>query len=270
MYDKIFRTSIILLLTTILVICIPFSQSWQTSHCDCDPVTNNELCDPICEGTCAAPRLCPPWLQGQWKSAKNWELTVVGDHVSAVILTQPFSGTLRCGLNLSKATTALNVGREWDILSQEESSDDLNVAIEWDVMPDSPTWMSETYPFIRGVIRLGRTNLQTLPTIAAESISSRTSSSIDVLITYGWQASCYVDGQQDTRYPSFSTLKLTSYDDGKENVLSGKYYYDSLGCTSTALSDICPHWLHGSWNGSMASIHETGVYLDNWIFDYSG
>ena len=105
---KYFELVLILLLTTILVICIPFSQSWQTSHCDCDPVTNNELCDPICEGTCAAPRLCPPWLQGQWKSAKNWELTVVGDHVSAVILTQPFSGTMRCGLNLSKATTALN------------------------------------------------------------------------------------------------------------------------------------------------------------------
>ena len=75
---KYFELVLILLLTTILVICIPFSQSWQTSHCDCDPVTNNELCDPICEGTCAAPRLCPPWLQGQWKSAKNWELTVVG------------------------------------------------------------------------------------------------------------------------------------------------------------------------------------------------
>ena len=84
------------------------------------------------------------------------ELTVVGDHVSAVILTQPFSGTMRCGLNFSKATTALNVlGMGYS--SQEESSDDLNVAIEWDVMPDSPTWMSETYPFIRGVIRLGRT-----------------------------------------------------------------------------------------------------------------
>ena len=176
---------------------------------------------------------------------------------------------MRCGFNLSKAITGLVVGREWDILSDPESLDDLNVAIEWDVIPDTPSWMFDKQEIIRGVIRLGRTNLQTLPTNELESISSRESSSIDVLVKYGWYPDCYIDGQQDSRYPSFSTLPLTSYDDGEYKTPSGLYYYDSLACTSTALSDTCPHWLHGSWNGSMTSIHEANIYVDKWILKIS-
>ena len=88
--------------------------------------------------------------------------------------------------------------------------------------------MRDNNDIIRGVIRLGRTNLQSLPVNALESISSRDSSSLDVLVKYGWYPECYTEGAQDPRYPSFSTLPLVSYDDGEYNTPSGSYYYDSL------------------------------------------
>ena len=77
-----------------------------------------------------------------------------------------------CGTHLKNTNTASLAGREWDILSQGESENDINVAIEWDVIPDTPTWMRNNRDIIRGVIRLGRTNLQSLPLNALQSISS--------------------------------------------------------------------------------------------------
>ena len=231
---------------------------------DCSNCSVAETCDTHCAGTCALPRRCPSWLQGEWESAEGdyniWSMSIVGGYAKVSFMAVPMEGRIFCGSNLSAASTVTNVGKEWQIHEGQESSEGMNVAVEWDLVPDVPTDMKNA--LIRGVIRLGRTNLQALPANPLESVSSGTTSSIDVLITYGWRGNCYEEGQADPRYPSFSTFGLDQYDDG--GFTEGRFRYNTLSCTTPPLTSACPHWLHGQWSGRMRSIHDQGTVLDVW------